>query len=104
VHEKEIKPDTSEQWLPLTKNLIRAATDTTDDFLISMINKSEKIVCCWGSWKFANFSGRMATVLWMIKKYKKEAYCFGSNADGQPKHPLYLKSSAQLEIYNHGNQ
>lgn len=96
VNAQKIKPGAEDWWPPLIENIRNAATDVTDDFLELMMQRSDRIVCCWGSWKIPDFNGRAGTVLWMIKKTGKEPYCFGTNADGQPKHPLYLKSSAQI--------
>ena len=56
----------------------------TDYYLKQMIDLSEKQLCGWGSFK--PVQARASIVLNMIK----EPYCLGVNADGQPKHPLYI--------------
>ena len=56
----------------------------TDDYLIQMIELANQVVCGWGSFPAA--IKRSHAVLKMIPK----PYCLGINADGQPKHPLYI--------------
>jgi hypothetical protein len=58
--------------------------EETDAYLRQMIEKAERVLCGWGSFKPVRI--RAATVRSMIK----EPYCLGVNADGQPKHPLYI--------------
>lgn len=80
-----------EGWQPLIENLPIAHDNLTDSYLRYMIADSATVVCCWGSW---NFTGeRVAQVLQMIS----EPYCFGKNADGSPKHPLYLPKMASIK-------
>lgn len=55
-----------------------------DAYLMQMIKIAERTVCGWGSFPAA--VKRVDAVLGMIP----EPYCLGVNADGQPKHPLYL--------------
>lgn len=55
-----------------------------DDYLRWMIAHTGQTVCGWGS--FPPVRKRTPAVLAMIK----EPYCLGVNADGQPKHPLYI--------------
>lgn len=74
-------------------NISPLTVESTNNELLHMINQSERIVCCWGSWKF--IKERSKEVLAMIP----DPYCFGINADGQPKHPLYLSSDTQLIKY-----
>lgn len=58
--------------------------ELTDHYLKQMIAMSGCQLCGWGS--FAPVAKRAPIVLAMIK----EPYCLGINADGQPKHPLYI--------------
>lgn len=87
MHPKDIE----EGWRPLIENLDVAYNGATDGYLRHMINESKTVVCCWGAWNF--ISDRVMQVLEMIP----EPYCFGTNADGSPKHPLYLPKTATLE-------
>lgn len=74
----------------LIENLDIAIGKENNFHLKLMGGQSQKIVFAWGSWKF--ISVRSAEV----KKLFHEAWCFGINKDGNPKHPLYLKKTAQL--------
>jgi len=56
----------------------------TDYYLRRMIDMSDKQLCGWGSFKPVIL--RAPTVYSMLKN----PYCLGVNADGQPKHPLYI--------------
>lgn len=58
--------------------------ELTDYYLKQMIALSSKQLCGWGSFKPVKL--RAPAVLKMIT----EPYCLGINADGQPKHPLYV--------------
>ncbi|MEP7375563.1 MAG: DUF1643 domain-containing protein [Chitinophagaceae bacterium] len=83
-----------EGWKPLLDNLNRATDHLTDFYLQSMIQTADKIICAWGSWRFTE--ARVNEVMKMIER----PYCFGTNQDGSPKHPLYLKSSTLLSPFN----
>jgi hypothetical protein len=84
-----------ELWEPLLENLSFAITDLTDHYLASMVRDAEKVVCCWGSWKFI-----AERSMHIIDKILPESYCFGLNQDGQPKHPLYLASNSKLQLFS----
>lgn len=58
--------------------------ELTDYYLKQMIELSARQLCGWGS--FPPVAKRAPIVLAMLK----EPYCLGKNADGQPKHPLYI--------------
>ena len=58
--------------------------ELTDYYLKQMIELSERQLCGWGS--FAPVAKRAPIILSMLK----EPYCLGNNADGQPRHPLYV--------------
>ena len=65
----------------------------TDYYLKRMIEMSRKQICGWGSFKPVKY--RASIVLGMIK----EPYCLGVNADGQPKHPLYVGYNVPMIKY-----
>lgn len=82
-----------EGWKPLIENLSKAANEYTDKYLAEMIKNSKTTVCCWGSFEFTK--ERAKHVLGMIS----EPVCFGKNANGSPKHPLYLAATTLLQPY-----
>ena len=65
----------------------------TDYYLKQMIAMSKLQLCGWGS--FPPVFKRATIVLAMIK----EPYCLGVNADGQPKHPLYIGYDTPMVKY-----
>lgn len=68
----------------------------TDYYLKRMIDISGRQLCGWGSFK--PVSRRAPIVLAMIK----QPYCLGINADGQPKHPLYVAYDVPMVKYVNG--
>lgn len=61
----------------------------------------ELVMVAWGSHKSIEkiLPSRAATVRGLLAKYHVQLYCLGRNKDGQPKHPLYLASSTEIERY-----
>lgn len=55
------------------------------------------IVCAWGT--MGNFMDQGETVMGWLERKDKPLYCLGITKDGNPKHPLYLKSDANLVEY-----
>ena len=58
--------------------------------LKQMIDATERIVFAWGN--------NENTPSWLIPLVE-EAWCFGINQNGSPKHPLYLPNATQLMRY-----
>jgi hypothetical protein len=67
--------------------------EKTDYYLREMIKLSALHLVGWGSFK--PVYKRAPIVLSMIP----DPYCLGVNADGQPKHPLYISYATQLVKY-----
>ncbi len=65
----------------------------TDYYLKQMIEMSDKQLCGWGS--FEPVLARASIVINMIQ----EPYCLKINADGQPKHPLYVSYDTPMKKY-----
>ena len=63
---------------------LEAIGTENEDYLKFLVGISGQTVCGWGSFPAA--IKRAPAVLKMIA----EPYCLGINADGQPKHPLYI--------------
>jgi len=68
----------------------------TDAYLRQMIERSGRTMCGWGSFPAAK--KRAPAVLALIS----EPYCLGVNADGQPKHPLYVSYNTPMQKYPRG--
>jgi hypothetical protein len=67
--------------------------DKNDHFIWSECQKTSKIVIAWGT----HGKSRQARILRIL--HRKTLYCFGTNKDGTPKHPLYLSNDAKLEVF-----
>jgi hypothetical protein len=66
-----------------------------DEHIWTECFESSKIVIAWGTHgKLLNRQERMLKIL-----KGKTLYCFGTNKDGTPKHPLYLGNNTKLEIF-----
>ena len=55
--------------------------------------KCKDVLFCWGNFKEAKERGNE------ISNWFTFAYCLGKNANGTPKHPLYIKSDTKPIIY-----
>lgn len=82
-----------EQFEPLLDNMHHAVGPDCNMWLREMISESDQVVCCWGNFDFARERGM--EVLAMIEK----PYCFGTNFNKTPKHPLYLKKATTIVPY-----
>lgn len=75
------------------KELLRDKDGSVNNHFIKVFTLlSDKVVFCWGNFKTF---GRDQEVIKMIPG----AHCLGKNANGSPKHPLYLKSNTPLQIF-----
>lgn len=77
---------------------LRACPDPVKDndrWLSKMRDFCDVVIFCWGNFKQAEY--RAKKMIWNIEK----PMCFGKNANGSPKHPLYMKQSTKL--INYGN-
>ncbi len=72
--------------------------ELTDYYIKQMVTLSDRQLCGWGSFK--PVSQRAPAVLLMLK----ETYCLGTNADGQPKHPLYVGYDVPMVKYCWDNE
>lgn len=65
-----------------------------NQYLLELANQSDKVVACWGN--HGVHLNRSAQVSAMLKKL----HCLDTNKSGEPKHPLYIKSSMLLKQFN----
>lgn len=65
----------------------------TDSWLLAASDFAEVTVACWGA--HGSFRARSHAVLPLLKS----PLCLGTTKHGQPKHPLYLKSSTELQSF-----
>jgi hypothetical protein len=84
---------------PFPADLVRtmkesdAVGEENDANLQAMAALSDKVVFAWGSWPF------IIERTQIVRNMFPEAFCFGYNKGGWPKHPLYLKKTSQLIPY-----
>lgn len=67
-----------------------------DRHIIDQWQKADEIVCGWGT--KGRYLNRDAEVCAM---FGRSLYCLGTNDDGTPKHPLYLKANLKPKPYSH---
>lgn len=66
-----------------------------DSYLAQMPSKTNKIVACWGNNGAHNNRANQVKEL-----LKGNLFCLDVNQTGEPKHPLYVKGSADLIPFN----
>lgn len=57
------------------------------------MERPRAVICAWG--RHGSLNGRGAAVLALLRTHGVAPMCLGLNADGTPKHPLYLRYSAK---------
>lgn len=66
----------------------------TDHWIAMCVESADAVVCCWG---YQTWLGeRPRRVFDMARESGAAVLCFGMTKTGQPRHPLYLKSSTRL--------
>lgn len=81
------------QVTPYPKELLLSKNPIglNDEWLQQVSRLSDRVIFCWGNF---DTNGRAEQVDKMF-----QAYCFGRNKNGSPKHPLYLPSTTLIEEY-----
>lgn len=64
------------------------------DWIKLMIKDANKVVVAWGANPLVEIPKELENLL-----KAKGAMCLGKNKNGSPKHPLYIKRNAVLEVY-----
>ena len=67
--------------------------DENDLFLIQAVERCSTVVVGWGS--RGTLFGRDRQVMKLIAG-RRDLFCLGITKDGQPRHPLYVKSDTVL--------
>ena len=62
------------------------------------LGRADMVIAAWGNNADVN-SGRVSKVMALIERSGKPVKCFGLTRQGQPKHPLYLRSDAGLKPF-----
>lgn len=75
------------------------ADEYTDDPTIRRLlaNTADDVLVGWGTRVSSERSEHVAAMLTLA--HGSEVYCLGTNADGTPKHPLYVPYSAKWQVY-----
>lgn len=65
-----------------------------DEVLKAWAKKAGRVVCAWGN--HGGYMSRWRKVAGMLQDCGAELLCLGTNADGSPKHPLYVKGDSEM--------
>lgn len=63
-----------------------------DAAILDAVKGAGMVLCAWGT--HGDHEGRAKAVVDLLRDAGVTPYCLGQNADGSPKHPLYLRNSA----------
>ena len=65
--------------------------------ITSAVGRCDIVICAWGAHQLAAL--RAGPVVSNARSFRPALFCFGKTKSGAPKHPLYLKSGTQLEVF-----
>lgn len=68
-----------------------------DAVIEAALGRCDLVVCAWGAHSMASIKASRLRL--MLSRNKPALYCFGKTKAGTPKHPLYIKTGTQLEVY-----
>lgn len=78
---------------------LREASDPigpeNDTYILQAAQRASLLICAWGNW--GRLRGRYLEVQSLLHEYN--CGCFGLTQHGQPRHPLYLPKSKNIERY-----
>lgn len=75
---------------------VEPCSDMNRPTILKLAAQASQIIACWGKLprQLQIYSDR---VLFDLASH--DIFCLGRNEDGSPKHPLYIKGDAELELY-----
>lgn len=82
-----------ERISPDPRVLTQKDVGEADHYILAAAEDAHRIVVCWGATKFK------VRVKEIERLLVRPLYCLGTNKDGSPKHPLYLKAATDFELY-----
>lgn len=72
--------------------------DGNDEAIAEALGRADLVVAAWGNHGTFD-SDRIDAFIEIVGRSGKRMKCFGLTGEGQPKHPLYLRSDAELVDY-----
>lgn len=78
-----------------------ACSDENIDMIAEEAFEADMVVCCWGKVNKALVPAAKG-IAWVLQRNRIPLWCFGTNSDGSPKHPLYLRSDTELVPFLRG--
>jgi hypothetical protein len=76
-----------------TVDELTAVGPLNQEWLKTLSHRAEVIVAAWGQNKLPRYAQQLAA--WILSR--PHTRCLGRNANGTPKHPLYLPASTELQ-------
>lgn len=68
-----------------------------DHIARAAVGRCDMAICAWGAhWMAKTRTGAMVS---LITSQRPVAYCVGRTKSGAPKHPLYIKSGTELQVF-----
>lgn len=87
-------------WMATDPEDMKAADEpigpANDIYIREAVLRADLTVCAWGN--HGSYLGRSKQVMDMLRPLGKTLYCLGTNDSGEPKHPLYVPYSQELEM------
>lgn len=77
------------------RGIILDDENCNDGYILFACHNAGKIIVAWGI--HGKMWGRHERLLKLLQG--RTLLCFGKNKDGTPKHPLYMRNDAKLEVF-----